>query len=79
MSVADGDDFGNVVLHSVDDAVIAEEHLTDVGASKFPDDATGKREIRKMGNRIEYVVFPFPCCGPIAAFLRNVLNALLTA
>ena len=71
MPVADGDDLGNVVLHAVDDAVVAEKDLTDVGASEFPDDTAGKWKFLKMGNRLEHVIFPFPCRGPIAAFLRE--------
>ena len=41
MPVADGDDLGDVVLHAVYDAVVAEKDPTDVGASKFPDDTAG--------------------------------------
>ena len=79
MSVADGDDFRNVVLHSVDDAVVAEKDLSDVHAADLPDNAAGKWEFLKMGNGLEYCVFPFPCRRPVAAFLRDVLNALRAA
>ena len=41
MPVADGDDLGDVVLHAIDDAVVSEKDLTDVGTSEFPDDTAG--------------------------------------
>ena len=45
--MADGDYFWNIILHAVDDAVVAEKNLTDVLAAEFPDDAAGKRKILK--------------------------------
>ena len=79
MTVADGNYLGDVVLHAVYDAVVAKERLAYVVASKLPDDAAGKREVLKMGNGIEYGIFPFPCRRPVAALPRDVFNALFAA
>ncbi len=70
MSVADGDDFRNVLFYAVDDAVVAKKDLANVPASDFPYDAAGKREFLKTGNGFEYVIFPFPRRRPVAALLR---------
>ena len=79
MSVSNGDDFRDVALHAVDDAIVAKENLADVRAAEFPDHAAGKRKFREMRNRFEYIVFPIPRRRPVAAFLGDMLDALCAA
>ena len=79
MPVADGNDFLDVLFYAVDDAVVAEKNLANILTSKLPDYAAGKREALKVGNSIEYGIFPFPRRRPVSALPRDVLNALLAA
>ena len=71
MPVAKGDDFGDVVTDTVDDAVVADARLADIGAAEFGDNPSREGELFEVGGHLEDGIFPFPRGCPVAGLFGD--------